>query len=427
MESISIIKHNITNHSGFEDSHIIELEPDKPTVIFGVNGAGKTSLLNSLYGSVMVSVSNVIGVNFQSINLSKSSVTINKTESNFLTNFLIKESDLNKMYEVGYKIFISGQTRFQGKGYSAINTFLKNRYNNDTELIPLFRFFRSEKRSENALITSKNYNTIEQRNKGYKKHFDLNLSISETTSFIIDQVNIENQAKVDKNDLKHTTKIGQYIRETLDLFTTVLYGEKVGVSVRGSKYSNGQSIQIKKKNDVLEFVQLSSGEKYVIGMVLELIYRNTILNSNVENLRNTPGIVLIDEIESHLHPRWQLTILKALQACFPKVQFIASSHSPLVAASVRNEQIIALSNFDVIPKEALKNIYSGTANETLREILFSDFEISDFNAERDEINKLIKQFKYEEADIKLEILKKKVNANPKWIRDFERKISFAKA
>jgi predicted ATP-binding protein involved in virulence len=241
---------------------------------------------------------------------------------------------------------------------------------------------------------------------------------------LINQINIENQEKVDKKNFNYTTPLNQYIKSTLNLFTKILYNADVELSVKGSKYSSGQSLQIKKGDKTLEFIQLSSGEKYVFAMVLELIYRNVLLNSNATDLRNTPGIVLIDEIENHLHPRWQLTIIKALETCFPKVQFIVSSHSDLIATSVRKEQIIALNDFEVIPSAELKDVYSGTANEALENILFSDNHISDFDTEKTEISRLLNKYQFDLAAEKLENVKSKVG-DVKWIKDFERRITFA--
>lgn len=61
---------------------------------------------------------------------------------------------------------------------------------------------------------------------------------------------------------------------------------------------------------------------------------------------DTPGIVLIDEIDMHLHPNWQWRVVEALQAVFPKVQFIATTHSPIIMASCKNENVIMLNPAD---------------------------------------------------------------------------------
>ena len=61
-------------------------------------------------------------------------------------------------------------------------------------------------------------------------------------------------------------------------------------------------------------------------------------------LEKTPGVVLIDEIDLHLHPQWQQTILSDLHVIFPKIQSIISSHAPAVINSVKREQIRILDN-----------------------------------------------------------------------------------
>jgi ABC-type branched-subunit amino acid transport system ATPase component len=92
MKSISIIEHTVINHSGFIGEHTIKLVPNKTTVIFGVNGAGKTSLLNALYGSVMTYIGHIVGHTYAKISLSNVSVSIGKSETEILSKFLIEEN-----------------------------------------------------------------------------------------------------------------------------------------------------------------------------------------------------------------------------------------------------------------------------------------------------------------------------------------------
>ena len=293
----------------------------------------------------------------------------------------------------------------------------------------MFRYFQSEKNIDNdkGIVSSQKFNKLENRNIGYAENYSRGILIKEVTSFLINQVNIENQAKVDKNNLNYETKIGVFLRTTLNNFTSLLYGQGVEVKVMPSKFSSGQSIVIVKNGLELEFSQLSSGERYIFTLVLELVYRTVALNPRMNDFKSVPGIVLIDEVENHLHPRWQLTIVKALETCFPMIQFIVSSHSPLIASSVRNNQIIALSNFEKIPIYDMPDVYSGTSDELLEKILHSDIQINVFQNEREEIDSLINTFKFDLAEKKLVILKELIKSNPQWIKDFENKISFGKA
>lgn len=90
----------------------------------------------------------------------------------------------------------------------------------------------------------------------------------------------------------------------------------------------------------LQMDQLSDGYRTTLAMVMDIASRMT--EANPENTLNTEGVVLIDEVELHLHPSWQQTILSDLMRTFPKVQFIVTTHSPQVLTTVRHEQIYIL-------------------------------------------------------------------------------------
>lgn len=89
---------------------------------------------------------------------------------------------------------------------------------------------------------------------------------------------------------------------------------------------------------------LSAGYQSVLCLVMELAYRTALLNPSLDSLENLEGVVLIDEIDMHLHPRWQWKILGALRATFPKVQFIIATHSPIVISSAEDSKLILMEN-----------------------------------------------------------------------------------
>lgn len=89
---------------------------------------------------------------------------------------------------------------------------------------------------------------------------------------------------------------------------------------------------------------LSHGQRSVLFMVADLISRLAILNPHLEDPRISPGIIIIDEIELHLHPTWQQTIIDSLLRIFPKMQFVVTTHSPQVISTVHKNQIRFLKN-----------------------------------------------------------------------------------
>lgn len=119
--------------------------------------------------------------------------------------------------------------------------------------------------------------------------------------------------------------------------------------------------------------ELSDGYKNTLSMVADIAYRMAVLDpwllSNV--LTETPGIVLIDEIDLHLHPRWQQRIIGDLRRIFPKIQFIVSTHAPLVINSVKRENLLILTD----QQEAVNpqtEVFGRDANAILNSIMSTD-------------------------------------------------------
>ena len=84
---------------------------------------------------------------------------------------------------------------------------------------------------------------------------------------------------------------------------------------------------------------LSDGYRRLVSIVIDLSFRCALLNKVMygdEAYKQTHGTVIIDEIDEHLHPELQVRILKALHNTFPEIQFIVSTHAPLVMSSVEN-------------------------------------------------------------------------------------------
>lgn len=118
------------------------------------------------------------------------------------------------------------------------------------------------------------------------------------------------------------------------------------------------------KTGIYKISQLSAGYQSVLWMVMDLAYRSVTLNPSI-NMAETPitGIVLIDEIDMHLHPKWQWKIIDALTRTFPSVQFIAATHSPIVISSCKNANIILIDENHKI--DYLPSGYGVSVNDVL--------------------------------------------------------------
>jgi len=103
---------------------------------------------------------------------------------------------------------------------------------------------------------------------------------------------------------------------------------------------------VTKQGQELIINQLSDGEKCLLAMVGDLARRLAIANPSLPDPLQGSGVVLIDEIELHLHPKWQREIIPALTRTFPNCQFIVTTHSPQVISQVKPEGIYILERTD---------------------------------------------------------------------------------
>lgn len=136
-------------------------------------------------------------------------------------------------------------------------------------------------------------------------------------------------------------------------------------------YFNGDTIE------VLPLHYLSDGAKSILAIVADIAYRMAILNPHLLDkvITDTDGIVLIDEIDMHLHPSWQRKIIDSLHKTFPKVQFIFTTHSPTVLTNVPKENIQILKEGKIFNTET--NTYGRDVNSILREIMYTEIRPSE--------------------------------------------------
>lgn len=171
---------------------------------------------------------------------------------------------------------------------------------------------------------------------------------------------------------------------------------------------NPLCMTVKKGNEEIRVDQLSDGEKCTLALLGDLARRLAIANRGLENPLEGEGVVLIDEIELHMHPSWQRRILRVLGKVFPNIQFIVTTHSPQVLGEADDsyniflldtengkQEIIRISRLDGYDSNFILEKYMETASKSERtRKLISD------------INEAIAQKDYLHAETLLEQLKK---------------------
>jgi hypothetical protein len=116
------------------------------------------------------------------------------------------------------------------------------------------------------------------------------------------------------------------------------------------------------------FSSLSDGYKAFIGWIGDLLGHVSDIAGPEIRYEAISGIVLVDEIDLHLHPEWQRSVVPTLASAFPQLQFIFTSHSPLVASTVRRENVFVTDKADdgaAIIKQLDERTYGRSAEQLL--------------------------------------------------------------
>jgi predicted ATP-binding protein involved in virulence len=151
----------------------------------------------------------------------------------------------------------------------------------------------------------------------------------------------------------------------------------------------------------LPFRMLSDGYRNTLGMIADIAYRMAVLNPQLlENVtRETPGVVLIDEIDLHLHPKWQRHIIHDLKSAFPKVQFIVTTHSPNILTTIVKENVIIIDDCRIIEKTPYT--YGRDINSILFDLMEVERRPNDVQMQIDEFYDLLEKEDFTGAEKKL--------------------------
>ncbi|WP_153887817.1 AAA family ATPase, partial [Acinetobacter baumannii] len=165
------------------------------------------------------------------------------------------------------------------------------------------------------------------------------------------------------------------------------------------------------KDDSLFLHQLSDGQRVFLGMIGDIARRLILLNDSSDNPLMGQGIIIIDEVELHLHPKWQQKIIGVLRKCFPNIQFIVSTHSPQILGEVESKhlRILTLQDTREIKVTIPEQSYGLTSSEIVEELMGGNGRNQDIKKKIDHIFKLIDQENLVEAENKIEELQSELN------------------
>jgi predicted ATP-binding protein involved in virulence len=137
---------------------------------------------------------------------------------------------------------------------------------------------------------------------------------------------LENETRLSENNIEYRDPQLQAVRKAIEAFMPEVSDLRVK--------RNPLRMEVQKGSERLIIDQLSLGERSMLALAGDLARRFAIHNPLSPNPLEGVGIVLIDEIDLHLHPQWQRSIIQNLTHVFPNCQFIVSTHSPQVIGEV---------------------------------------------------------------------------------------------
>jgi len=380
----------LNNVGGFND---FELNfHDNLTVLIGKNGSGKTTILTSialLFNRALNWVTN----NHHS--------DIQQELSNDLMFNLFPF--LNTYSSISIASCINGKTfSLTNKGredFSLFYDILENLYNNQQSL-PLFIHYLTN----NAPIGNIEFSDLKLENDPHAAYisaceegvFDFNRFFA----WFAWQENIKREVGTNKKYEVIRQAISKVISDEENTFDNL--------HVTWQKNPNGD-LCIEKDGTLLNINQLSAGEKMLLILVADLARRLIVANPISENPLHGDGVVLIDEIDLHLHPSWQRAIVPNLMKIFPNCQFIITTHSHLVLSNISHKNVTILEDFQAV--KITPHTFGRDNNSILYDLMGVKQRSDDIQQQFDKVYELIDEEKGREARTLLEKLSEDLGEN----------------
>jgi predicted ATP-binding protein involved in virulence len=222
---------------------------------------------------------------------------------------------------------------------------------------------------------------VPQRQRNFRREFNRFLALEsaleagfrlkEVIEWFMVQEDLERREKEERRDWNYRLPVLQAVRQAIK--SLLPYCGRVRTAIHPPRLIMGFE-PMPGVYEELDFEQLSGGYRTMLALVMDLTRRIAQANPHLgERTAEIAGVVLIDEIDLHLHPRWQQRVLVDLLRAFPNMQFIVTTHSPQVLTTVHPENIVILrrENDSIVAEQAVSS-YGAEAHRVLSEILGVD-------------------------------------------------------
>ncbi|MEZ8294115.1 retron Ec78 anti-phage system effector ATPase PtuA [Vibrio splendidus] len=432
--SLRLSSIKLIDYRGFSNIEIPFNKKSNTIVIIGNNGSGKSSVLNAIQKSLTHFVSRLSTRSYNGDQLDEFDIAVGANYATVIpefqvdgTNFSFELSQSRPMLEPKKKSKFK-ELNDIGNLYRLANTV------NEDLSFPLLASYTVERAND---VTTKDIEESEEilsnqtwdKSKAYSKSLTGRADFKLFFRWFKEQVESENEegsevrvikAKIESKEDEINSKlmtsilsdpktaavgeglIMQY-REQINILQEELnqksnIGNKALDSVRNAVYKflpGFSDLKLKRapldmviNKDGQEFsvLQLSQGEKSLLALVADISRRLTMLNPLLSNPLEGSGLVLIDEVDLHLHPSWQQKVIQRLENTFPNIQFIVTTHSPQVCHTLDSDNIWLLK--DGKKFKAPKGVRGAISSWVLRNLFYVEERPPE-----DEITQLLSRYK----------------------------------
>lgn len=369
------------NFRGFKDVTIDF--PSNLAVFIGVNGSGKSSIIDCLDNLLFELISRLLRVTRNTKNFSAwgmngfgendisngSQETINELKISYLEFSQAFSRDIKLLYYFACPSSSEEpQKDFQRSNFDDVENFklfINSQINNNpNKSIPIVVCYSTKRAVTNYRLSgsdplSPNVAKLSQVNCYTDATNQYNIDFETFFAWFKHNEDLEQELKLD-GDLNYQDYQLNFVRQAI----LSILPDYTDLKVKRSR----MQIVLKKQDHELVLNQLSDGEKNLLVMVADIARRLAIANPDpTKNALEGEGIILIDEIELHLHPQWQRDIIPRLTSTFPNCQFIVTTHSPQVLSNVKKENVFIVEDFQVYPADAYT--FGRDSNSILSELM----------------------------------------------------------
>ena len=300
-------------------------------VFVGINGAGKSSVLSAISTLLSWYVRRLVSPNGNGSGTPVNEKDISKDAVSAAITLNVEVED-HKELSWSITRSVKGAPIFDVKSdLKELNEYVKDIRERKLEVVPIIAYYSVNRSVVDIPLRIKKHHEFPILS-AYDDAFDRAADFRRFFEWFRECEDVENERIADTlmsggvpyladNELSA-------VRRALNQFLPEFSGWKIRrTPLRMEVNKNGVQLNVE---------QLSDGEKCMIALVGDLARRLVIANPNQDDPLLGKGIVLIDEIELHLHPEWQKSILPRLLQAFPNVQFIVTTHSSLVLAQLNS-------------------------------------------------------------------------------------------